>query len=464
MPLSKRISSSFCVLLAACSGVSQIPLTTDGGNPAARASVADATDPETLRSPTLAGGATEANWLRTLGDPELEDIIAEALRHNREPAAASTNLRAAQQFASQAGAALAAAIASGAEVGIPALAGSPADSFGAAFNLQWETEFWQRLDAAATATDNTPQLFEADLDAARQSLVAQTAKAWFAAIETNLQLALSQQGIELREQILALLQNRTAADDSAQAEILQATSDLQAARERQRLAIGALIQALRSVAVVLGRYPSAEFVQVREWVPQPAALPTAIDALLLERRPDLRAAQRRVAAAFDRPPVVRMARLPQLQLTGPGGGTSDELNALLESGTDFFSRGANFIISPATGDQGGSGVAIETARQREALQHYGEVARRALRDAEAALDNELRLRQRVELLKTPMQELTSRVASAGKPAEDAGIDRLELFRLRVRALDTRMWLVRAGYARLAQRVDLHLALGGDIAD
>ena len=53
--------------------------------------------------------------------------------------------------------------------------------------------------------------------------------------------------------------------------------------------------------------------------------------------------------------------------------------------------------------------------------------------------------------------------ASGHPG-DAGIDRLELFRLRVRALDTRMWLVRAGYARLAQRVDLHLALGGDIAD
>ena len=461
MPSSKRISSSFCVLLAACSGVAQTQLTTDGGDPATRAGVTAPADPGPLPGPPLANGEIEANWLRTLGDPELEIIVAEALRHNREPAAASANLRAAQQFASQAGAALAAAIASSAESGIPALAGSPANSFGAAFNLQWETEVWQRLDAASTATENTPQLFEAELEAARQSLVAQTAKAWFAAVETNLQLALSQQGIELREQILALLQNRTADDDSAHAEILRATSDLQAARERQQLAIGALIQALRSVAVVLGRYPSAELVQVREWVPEPAALPTAIDAPLLERRPDLRAAQRRVAVAFEHSLA---ARLPQLPLAGPGGGASDELTALLEPGKDFFSRGKNFIVSPDAGGQSDSGITLETARQREALQHYAEVAQRALRDAETALDNELRLRRRTELMTPAMARLTARVAAAGSRGAQAGSDVLQLLDLQLRALDARMRLVRAGYARLAQRVDLHLALGGDIAN
>jgi outer membrane protein TolC len=464
MPLSKRISSSFCVLLAACSGGPQIPLTTDGDNPAARASVADAADPGPLRSPTLAGGATEANWLRTLGDPELEDIVAEALRHNREPAAASTNLRAAEQFASQAGDALAEAIVSGEEAGIPGPAGSNSGNFGAAFNLQWETEVWQRLDAAAAATASAPSLFAADLDAARQSLIAQTAKAWFAAVETNLQLALSQQGIELRERILAELQSRGAVGEAERAVIRQAAGDLQAARERQRLAIGALIQALRGIEVILGRYPSAELAQVRELVPEPAALPAAISAPLLERRPDLRAAQRRVAAVFEQAPTARVTGLPQLSLNDPAGGASSELSALLEHGNDFFSHTANFVVPHALGEHGGTGVAIETARQREALQDYGKVARRALRDAATALDNELRLRRRKQLLSTSMEESTARLAAAGSHGEGPPAATLELLELQARAIDARMRLVRAGNARLAQRVDLHLALGGDFAN
>ena len=449
MPFAKRISSSFCVLLAACGGVPQTPLTADDGGPAARAGVADAASSGPIPGASLAGGAIAAGWLRTLGDPELENIVAEALRHNREPAAASANLRAA-------------AIVSGAEAGIPGPAGSSFGNFGTALNLQWETELWQRLDAAAAATASAPPLFAADLDAARQSLIAQTAKAWFAAVETNLQLALSQQGIELRERILAELQSRSAAGEAAGAVIRQATGDLQAARERQRLAIGALIQALRGIEAILGRYPSAELAQVRELVPEPAALPAAISAPLLERRPDLRTAQRQVAAAFERSPAARVARLPQLPLTGPGGGASDELTALLGPGSDFFARAANFVAPPDIGDH--RGLAIETARQRAALQNYGEVARRALRDAAAALDHELRLRRRAGLLKAAMADLAARLAATGTRGEGAGTDPLELLELQLRALDERMRLVRADNARLAQRVDLHLALGGGFDD
>ena len=225
-----------------------------------------------------------------------------------------------------------------------------------------------------------------------------------------------------------------------------------------------MIQALRSIEAIVGRYPSAELVELREQLPEPDALPAAISALLLERRPDLRDAQRRVAAAFGRPPAARLARLPRLPLTGPGGVASNELTAMLRPGNNFLSRGENFIAPPDIGGHGGSGVAIETARQREALQDYGKVARRALRDAATALDNELRLRRRTELLRASMEEFTARLAAACSRGEDSPAATLGLLELQARALDARMRLVRAGNASLAQRVDLHLALGGDFAN
>ena len=137
---------------------------------------------------------------------------------------------------------------------------------------------------------------------------------------------------------------------------------------------------------------------------------------------------------------------------------------MLEHGNDFFSHTANFAAPRALGEHGGFEAVAETAQQREALQHYGEVAKRALRDAATVLDNELRLRRRMELLSASMEEFTARLAAAGSRGEDSPAATLGLLELQARAIDARMRLVRAGNARLAQRVDLHLALGGDFAN
>ena len=434
----KTTAFALCLLLASAIGAAQ-----------SAASAETASSLETGWREVLDDGALEAGWLKSLGDPQLEEIVVEALLHNSQLTVASENFARAEQLALQAGAALAAAI----TVDGGANDISTAEPAG---SLQWELDVWQRL-VPATAVDYASPVAKTDLEAARQSLAAQTAKFWLLANETNLQLALSQQLVEIHQRILQIAQSHAAAGDAATADIEVVETGLAAARERQRRLVGALIHALRGLAVLIGRYPSAELAVVREYVPEPAAIPAGIAASLLERRADLGAAARGVASAFQQRQSAGIARLPRLPLTATGGVASVELQDLLAAGDSYFSRAENFLVSADNEPK----LKIVSAQQREALEGYADIARRAFGEVASALDSDTRLAQHAALLATSTADIAARLAttSGGETAITADMLRLQLL-----ALQSRIHLVRVQHSHLARRIDLHLALGGDFGD
>ena len=108
-----------------------------------------------------------------------------------------------------------------------------------------------------------------------------------------------------------------------------ARSDLATAREQLTALEGSYRDAVRALEALLGRYPGAEL-EVRKTLPQaPPPPPAGLPSELLERRPDLVAADRRVAAAFNATNQAQAARLPTISLTGNAGGTSDSLVQLV---------------------------------------------------------------------------------------------------------------------------------------
>jgi len=457
MPYSKRSIACCVVLLAACAGAAR-PVASTAGDAALPAAIETAVGVETNWGRLLAEGTVELAWLRTLDDPELENLAAEALRYNRELAQVTANLDTAEQLAAEAGAALAAAIAGG-STDDAGYREATSGTYGAARNLQWEADTWSRLGAIATGNKSSPAS-RADLEAARLSLVAQTAKAWFLAAEANLQLELSRQAIELRQQALQIARNRQDDGGAASVDIATSEAELEAARERQRLAIGALIQALRSIEVILGRYPSAELLEVREIVPVPAPVPAGLPATLLERRPDLAAARRRVAAAFAGRQAIDTVALPRLPLTAPNGAASAELLRLLDAGSTFFSRAENFLVEADSGAERVSSGAADSGQRQTALAYYGALAQQAFDEVGNRLDRDIRLRRRAASLAATADDIAATLAADINRGDRAASDPSRLLRLETSALDTRIRLIRVQHARLAQRVDLYLALGG----
>lgn len=415
-------------------------------------------------SDVIAEGAVKDGWLKTFADPELERIVAEALQNNRELAIASANLDAAAALATQAGARLIPAVNVGGAAQSTERGDNTTNTSGAALNMQWELDIWGKLSSAAAAAEESYRATEADLEAARQSLVAQTAKAWFLATEANLQLALTQEAVEIYDKTLEIVETRVEVGAGSPQDVFLAKADLNAAKERQRQAIGALTQAVRSIEVILGRYPSAELEVAREFVPTPPGIPVGIPAALLERRQDLVAAERRVAAAFQRVEAAKAAKLPSVALTASGGSSSNELLDLIGVSSNFFSLGANFVAPLDLGGSLEAQVQIENAQQEAALANYGSIALRAFSEVESALTNESLLQEREAFLAATVANNEEALAAAKTQYDVGAVDFLSVLQMQARALNSRISLIRIKNARLAQRVDLHLALGGDFSE
>jgi NodT family efflux transporter outer membrane factor (OMF) lipoprotein len=405
-------------------------------------------------SEIIAEGAVKDGWLATFGDQELEKIVTEALQNNRDLAVIGANLEAAAALATQAGARLIPAVNIGGGAQSTDRGDNTTNTSGAALNMQWELDIWGKLSSAAAAAEESYRATEADLEAARQSLVAQTAKAWFLATEANLQLALSDEAVKIYEETLKIVETRVEVGAGSPQDAYLAKADLNAARERQRQATGALTQSVRSIEVILGRYPSAELETAREFVPTPPGIPVGLPAQLLERRPDLIAAERRVAAAFQRVEAARAAKLPSVALTASGGSSSNELIDLVGASGNFFSLGANFV---APLDLGG-------AQQQAALANYGSIALRAFNEVETGLTNEQLLLEREAFLTAAVENNRDALVAAKSQYDAGAIDFLSVLQMQARTLNSRISLIRIKNARLAQRVDLHLALGGSFSE
>jgi len=153
-------------------------------------------------------GAAKDGWLASFGDDKLEQIVDEALQNNRDLAVARANLDVAAGLATQAGALLKPAVNVGGGGASTIRDGETSNVSGAALSASWELDIWGKLGATASAAEEEYRATAADLEGARQSLVAQTAKAWFLATEANLQKLLATEAVEIYAQALGIVQTR----------------------------------------------------------------------------------------------------------------------------------------------------------------------------------------------------------------------------------------------------------------
>jgi outer membrane protein TolC len=232
-----------------------------------------------------------------------------------------------------------------------------------------------------------------------------------------------------------------------------ARADLAAVEEALRQARSANEQALRSLEVLLGRYPSADLATPRELVPVPPPIPVGLPSGIVERRPDLIAAERRVAAAFFQEEEARLARLPRFTLTAGVGGS----NALSSA---IGSLGAGLFAPLFTGGALAGQLESASADQEAAIAAYGQMALRAFQEVETSLSNERLFEQRQGYLETVVEENRKAWELAKVQYEVGRVDLLSVLQMQARWLGGRISLIRIQNERLSLRVNLHLALGG----
>jgi outer membrane protein TolC len=223
-------------------------------------------------------------------------------------------------------------------------------------------------------------------------------------------------------------------------------------------------QALRALELLAGRYPAAAVKVPAQLAPMPGPVPVGMPAELLERRPDVVAAERRVAAAFFRVEEAKAAKLPRISLTAGINSISSEVFLLKERDNPVWSLGGGIAAPLFLGGQLQAQQDIRTAEQKQAIAEYGRVGASAFGEVENALSAEFNLDRREAILKQAVAE-NVRAVELANVRYKVGSGDLRAVQQQLLALAAaRTALLRVQSERLVQRVNLHLALGGSFED
>ena len=408
----------------------------------------------------VADGDVTGGWLASFADAELEQLVAEALQANPDLRAAGARVEQSQARLAAAQGLLRPAI---------ALLGQGSTKFGsdsglniALLSVSWELDLWGRLRYARNAAREDYASAQADYAFARQLLAARVAQSWFTATQVALQRDLARELVEATDKLAALARTRLSVGAGDERDVVLAEANANQYRDAAAQIELAYAQTLRALELLLGRYPAAEL-QSRSDLPlPPAEVPAGQPLQMLERRPDLVAAERRVAAAFDRVGEARAARLPTLALTASGSYIdSNVLELKPDFETPSAGAGASLVAPLYTGGQLDAQVDVRTAQQREAVAMYAGAALAAIGDVENALNATRTLEQRRALLELATTQ-NERALELEQVSYNVGRNDLRnVLRQQVVLYGTRTALLAVRSDQLVQRVNLFLSLGGN---
>jgi outer membrane protein, multidrug efflux system len=400
-------------------------------------------------------GEIDDAWIASFNDSLLTALVEEALQNNRNLQAAAAQVERSAALARIAGSQLQPTVVFAGDVaqlgGSDPVAGVSDWSGGVA--MSWEADVWGRVRAGTQAAEEGLAASQFDYAYARLSLAATIARAWFLATETALMVGLFEESVELFTELKDLVQTKQEVGQISMQEVYLAEADVASAEEALRQARAAHQQVLRSLEVLLGRYPAADIEAASELLPVPPPAPTGVPVQILERRPDLLAGERRIRAAFLLSEEARLARLPSFTLTATAGSNADV--------NDFIaSIGAGIFAPIFTGGALEAQIDIAGADQKAALAVYGQALLTAFREVEDALANEALFAEREKFLELGVRSNANALEIARIQLGEGAIDTLSVLQIQARVVAARASLIQIRGERLVQRINLHLALGG----
>lgn len=424
---------------------------------------------EAFRQP-VEPGESFANlpWWDVFDDPILKGLVTTALEQNKdlliatyrvEEAAATLGFTRADQFPSFGiGAGAQRTETSDQRTAIP---GAITNDYVAYTRVTWEIDLWGRLRRATESA-------RAELlatDAARQgvaiSVVAAVADLYFQLRDLDHRLEIARRTLKSRQESLDLIRTRFRGGiiselDVRQAEIEEATAAAAVpAFERS------IVQVENALAVLLGRPPGeiprgAMLAAERVPVTAPAGLPSD----LLERRPDIRAAEQRAHAQMARVGVAQALRFPTFTLTGTLGVNSDDFDNLTEGGAGFWSIGGDLFGPLFEFGKNKRRVEVERARTEQAILDYERTVLVAIQETDDAL---VALRSGADEYAARSRQVESARAAAvlSRARYDGGVTSyLEVLDIERSLFNAELLASSALQQRYAALVRLYKALGG----
>ena len=402
------------------------------------------------------------DWWALFGDADLDRLAAQVTISNQNVAAAVAAYAQARALVRGQRAALFPALeldASARRSGGRGQ-GSSGTALQAALGASWEPDLWGRLRNSVTVASANAAATEADLASARLSAQAELAVDYFSLREADAEIVLLQAAVDAYVRSLQITQNRYAAGVIAKTDVLQAQTQLAGTRADLSALQGQRARFEHAIAVLIGKAPGDYALAPADWHSIVPTVPLGVPSLLLQRRPDIAAAERDVAAAYAQIGIQRAGYFPSLSLSGSLGSAGSRVGDLFGASGTLWSLGIS--AAQTVFDAGATRARVEGAEagRDQAVAHYRQTVLAAFQGVEDQLAT---TRVLVE------QEALRREASAAADATEVQIlnryragqlSYTEVVTAQVSALNARRALLQLALNRQTSAVSLIQNLGG----
>jgi NodT family efflux transporter outer membrane factor (OMF) lipoprotein len=409
-------------------------------------------------------------WWEMFGDADLDTLVEKVETSNQSLAASEAQFRQAQASIDVARAPLfptldanVSAVRSRSPVGVVGgtTAGRIITQRSAAFSVGWEADLWGRVRRQVESAEASAAASAGDFAAARLSLQAQLMTDYFALRLLDAQKKLLDDTVAAFRKSLELTQNRYDAGVAAKADVVQADAQLKSTLTQAADLGVQRAQLEHAIAILSGVPPSQLSIAPRPtYEVQVPVIPPGLPSTLLERRPDVAAAERRVAAANAQIGVAKAAYFPDLTLSSQFGFRSSDAASWFTAPSHFWSIGPAIAQSIFDAGLRRAQTAQAVAAYEATVANYRQTALVALQDVEdnlaalRVLDEEAKLEQdSVDAARLSLQ-LTLNQYKAGT------VSFLNVVTVQASLLNEERNAVNILNRRLAAAVGLVRALGG----
>jgi multidrug efflux system outer membrane protein len=443
--------------------------------------------PEATRIPAAYAGATngwkvaepqahllKGNWWEIFGDPELNRLEAEAVAANQQLKAAFARFEEARAITdvTKAGLfpniALSAAYARQREsanrpsilTGLPIGHGSTFNDFVVPLDLNYEVDLWGRVRRSLESAQAQAQASADDLGTFRLLIEAEVAADYVTLRSLDAELAIVRSTIEVFRKSLVLTRDRRAGGIVSDLDVAQAETVFRTARAQLPAIALQRAQFQHALAVLIGQPASSFEIPERTLTTTPPAIPPGLPSELLERRPDIAAAERRMAAANANIGVAKAAFFPTVRLNGTAGFESVSASTLFNWPSRLWSFGPSLTTPLFQGGALRAGLRFTKAVYEETVANYRQTVLIAFQEVEDNLSAQSLLASEYEEEASALRAANRQLEIANDRYRDGLVTYLEVATAQNLVLGLELTVVQLRGQQLVTAVTLIKALGG----
>lgn len=411
-----------------------------------------------------ADDAARGEWWRIFNDPVLDGLASQVAVSNQKVAAAAAAYDQARALVRQQRASLFPVVSLDASgdrsSGSAGTVSSTRNVYQLSMGASWEPDVWGRLRLGVAGARANAQASAADLAAARLSAQGELALDYLNLRETDVQSRLLAETITAYQRALQIAQNRYAAGIAPKTDVLQAQTQLASAQADLVALQQNRAQFEHAIAVLIGKAPADFTLDAAEWQPAVPQVPLLLPSTLLQRRPDIAAAERSVAAANAQIGIAQSGYYPNIGLSASYGLSASRVPSLFSASAAAWSLGASLAQKIFDAGAVSAQVASARAAQQRAAALYRQTVLTAFQDVENQLSAARVFEKQLDLRRAASEAADQAEQQVLNRYKAGQVVYTDVITAQTTALSARRTLAQVQANRQSAAVALIQALGG----